>query len=231
MQREVDKVVNELKDAQENLEEINSRRKINDKQPNPEPTNKQIAELNRKIRRAKNKKAKNKLIARKELLKMGPRQLNSAFGNAYTSYRIDGVEIDLYMFLNRTKETLIRLLNKETSRESIRLQITTWVRFIKDGVEVVKLAFNSRMVSVYKFSEMGEIVRSAMEDVLHQYENPALRNSKFVFDKVLRMDINFHRLNLTRGSSYIELPDWLAAKKAIINPRNSDYIMNVLNGQ
>ena len=55
-----------------------------------------------------------------------------------------------------------------------------------------------------------------------QIENPALRNSKFVFDKILHMDIDFHRLNLTRGSSYILLPDWLMKKKAIINPRNSD---------
>ena len=36
------------------------------------------------------------------------------------------------------------------------------------------------------------------------------------------MDINFHRLNLTRGSSYLPLPDWLAKKGAIINPKNSD---------
>ena len=36
------------------------------------------------------------------------------------------------------------------------------------------------------------------------------------------MNINFHRINLTRGSSHIPLPDWLAKKKAIINPKNSD---------
>ena len=55
-----------------------------------------------------------------------------------------------------------------------------------------------------------------------QIENPALRNSKFVFHRVLHMDIDFHRLNLTRGSSYVSLPDWLMKKKAIINPKNSD---------
>ena len=36
------------------------------------------------------------------------------------------------------------------------------------------------------------------------------------------MDMDFRRLNPTRGSSYIPLPDWLTKKKAIINPRNSD---------
>ena len=36
------------------------------------------------------------------------------------------------------------------------------------------------------------------------------------------MDIDFHRLNLMRGSSYLPLPDWLARRKAIINSKNSD---------
>ena len=55
-----------------------------------------------------------------------------------------------------------------------------------------------------------------------QIENPALVNSRFRFDEVLFIDISFHQLNLTRGSSYIPLPDWLAKKKAIINPQNDD---------
>ena len=55
-----------------------------------------------------------------------------------------------------------------------------------------------------------------------QVENPALRNSKFIFNRVLYIHMDLNRLNLTRGSSYIPLPDWLTKKKAIINPRNLD---------
>ena len=47
-------------------------------------------------------------------------------------------------------------------------------------------------------------------------------NSRFRFDEVLFLDVNFHWLNLTRGSSYLPLPDWIAKKKAIINPQNDD---------
>ena len=36
------------------------------------------------------------------------------------------------------------------------------------------------------------------------------------------MDINIYHLNLSRGSSYLPLQDWLAKKKAIINPKNED---------
>ena len=55
-----------------------------------------------------------------------------------------------------------------------------------------------------------------------QIENPALLNSRFVFDEFLYLDVNFHLLNLTRGSSYLPLPDWLARKKVIVNPHNDD---------
>ena len=36
------------------------------------------------------------------------------------------------------------------------------------------------------------------------------------------IDVNLNQLNLTRGSSYLPLPDWLASKKAIVNPHNDD---------
>ena len=47
-------------------------------------------------------------------------------------------------------------------------------------------------------------------------------NSRFRFNAVLFLDINFHRLNLTRGSFYIPLPDWIVKKKVIINPQNDN---------
>ena len=55
-----------------------------------------------------------------------------------------------------------------------------------------------------------------------QIENPALLNSRFVFNEFLYLDVNFHQLNLTRGSSYLPLPDWLARKNVIVNPHNDN---------
>ena len=46
-----------------------------------------------------------------------------------------------------------------------------------------------------------------------QIENLALANSRFVFDQVLFLDISFHKLKLTRGSSYFRLPDWFRVRK------------------
>ena len=124
-------------------------------------------------------------------------------------------------FFSRVRKFLIELLAKESKMGAVRSQAMTWIRFRKDG-EMVELAFNSRMLNVYNLSNMNEIVNTMISHMKQQIENPALSDSKFVFDEVVNMDVNFQQLNLTRESSYLHLPDWFARKKAIINPKNSD---------
>ena len=74
------------------------------------------------------------------------------------------------------------------------------------------------MTSVYRGSDLEKI----FDQMRFQIENPAPLNSRFVFDEILFLDVNFHRLNLTRGSSYLPLPDYIAKRKAVINPQNGD---------
>ena len=166
-----------------------------------------------------------------------PIELEQASGGAYRSYRINGrPKTDVDTFFNRIGKRLIELIEQELkTRTSARIQMTAWIRFIRDGPpsglgeahdeegqERVELAFNSLMTSVYRGSETDQIVDRMIADMKFQIENPALLNSRFVFDEFLYLDVNFHQLNLTRDSSYLPLPDWLARKKAIVNPHNGD---------
>ena len=221
MKIDVVKPIKKLKESEKLFELIESRIPKNNNS-NKRIENK-IADLNKKIRRAKNKRTKERLIAKRNSLRLGPKELEGAFGGAYRRYRIDGIEgMGVNTYFARTRKFLIDLLNKETTNRAVRSQATIWIRFTRDGVEMVNLAFNSRMMTVYNLNDKNEIVTAMIEHMAQQTENPALRNSKFVFDRILHTDIDFHRLNLTRSSSYIPLPDWLMKKKAIINPRNSD---------
>ena len=154
-------------------------------------------------------------------------ELEQAFGGASRSYRVDGKpKMDVDTFFNRIRKKLIELIKREPkTRTSARIQMTVWISFIRDdeeGQERVELAFNSLMMSVYQESEPDQIVDGMIANIKFQIENPALLNSRFVFDEFLYLDVNFHQLNLTRGSSYLPLPDWLARKKAIVNPRNDN---------
>ena len=156
-----------------------------------------------------------------------PIELEQAFNGAYRSYRVNGKsKIDVDTFFYRIRKELIGLIKRELkTRTSARIQMTTWIRFIRDdeeGQERVELAFNSLMTSVYRGSELDQLVGRMVDNMKFQIENPALLNSRFVFDAVLYLDVNFHQLNLMRGSSYLPLPDWLARKGAIVNPHNDD---------
>ena len=75
------------------------------------------------------------------------------------------------------------------------------------------------MTNVYNLSDLDGIVNEMIAHMKGQIENPALLNSRFVFNKVIFTNVDFHQLNLTRGSSYLPLPNWKALKKAIINPK------------
>ena len=159
-----------------------------------------------------------------------PIELEQAFGGAYRSYRINGrPKIDVDMFFNRIGKRLIELIERELkTRISARIQTTAWIRFVRDGPyrglgkahdeegqERVELAFNNLMTSVYRGSQTDQIVDRMIANMKFQIENSVLLNSRFFFDEFLYLDVNFHQLSLTRGSSYLPLPDWLARKKAI----------------
>ena len=78
------------------------------------------------------------------------------------------------------------------------------------------------MTDVYRGSDLDGIVDGMITHMNTQIENSGLLNSRFRFNEVLFPDVNFHRLNLTRGSSYLPLPDRIVKKKTIINPQNDD---------
>ena len=229
MNRELAKIDDPIKESEKVLETAIS--KLEPAPPSTKRTECKIAELNRKIRRAKKNKVKGALIAKREALRLDledgkwnpeARVLEGAFGRAYRRCRIDGrPRMGPDTFFNRIRSQLIVTLKKESKGRSAKVQTTTWIRFKQDE-ELVELAFNSRMMNVHNLSEIDEIVDEMIAHTKEQTENPALLNSRFVFDEVIFMNIDSHQLNLTRGSSYTPLPQWLASKKAIINPHNED---------
>ena len=113
MKRETDKIAEKLRESEKALKSLESRipkDPISGSRSGgfvpaplkryPPSRNKRIeaktVELNKKIRRAKNRRNKGRLMAKREALKLelnwGPRQLEGAFGGAYRRYRIDGIK-------------------------------------------------------------------------------------------------------------------------------------------
>ena len=186
---------------------------------------KKLDELNRKIRHSRKKHdgmihKKNALRKVIEGLKHGTKpepmtepkwnfkELEQAFNGAYRNYRVNGrPRMDVDTFFSQIREGQIDLNKLElTVLNSARVQMTTWIRFVKDD-DQVELAFNSRITDVHQGSDLDQIVDGMITHMKTQIENRALLNSRFRFNEVLFLDINFHWLNLMRGNSYLPLPD------------------------
>ena len=85
------------------------------------------------------------------------------------------------------------------------------------------------MTDFHKGSDIERLVGIMITHMIEQIDNPAFLNSKFVFEEVLLfMDVNIHRLNLTRGGTHLPLPKFIEAKRAVKNPQNQE--MNVSSG-
>ena len=131
MKREVDKINEKLRESEAKLESVKPRVTIDPirrallklQPPNrPKHIKNKIAKLNKKIRRAKNRRNKERLIAKREALRAelnwGPRQLEGAFGGAYRRYRIDEITgMDPETFFSRVRRFLTDLLKKESRQE------------------------------------------------------------------------------------------------------------------
>ena len=84
------------------------------------------------------------------------------------------------------------------------------------------MLFTSLMTEFYEDSHMAEQIERMFAHIKMQVENPRMSESDFKLDQNVHLHINFQKLGLTRGSSYIKLPEWIAKKKAVINPKNDN---------
>ena len=75
------------------------------------------------------------------------------------------------------------------------------------------------MTEFFQGSDINDLIQLMLAHIKTQVENLGMPESGFSLAKIMRLNINFHRLALTRGSSYTVLPKWLKSKKAVINPQ------------
>ena len=100
------------------------------------------------------------------------------------------------------------------------------VNFIssKDTGETCTIYVWSDNVSIMQGSDTDDIIRELFRSFLHNYQEELkiIKGSDFVFESVELMDYKLHRVRLRRGGSYVKSPEWLANKKATINPKNKN---------
>ena len=173
-----------------------------------------------------------------------PQENETALKGAYKSFRSPGLpktDVDTYIEkITPHTKTLIEQQIREM--RSAKVQLCMWIKwkkeeelsfdeeeFKEEGIDpaglfrtIVEKAFNNKMMEIFQGSNIDEILEKMFAYIKTQTENPKFPKSSFTLDSIMHLDISFHKLELTQGSSYIDLPAWIVNKKAVINPQNED---------
>ena len=70
---------------------------------------------------------------------------------------------------------------------------------------MVEMLFNSMTTKLFEGSNTDKLIQCMFAHIKTRVENPLMPESGFTLDQIMHFHINFHRLALTRGSSYIVL--------------------------
>ena len=78
----------------------------------------------------------------------------------------------------------------------------------------------SKQVEFYMGSDTENVINTLLKNFQRIQETSNERGSKFIPDSVELLEYELHKIDIIRAESYIITPDWIASKKATINPKN-----------
>ena len=104
----------------------------------------------------------------------------------------------LWVIWKKRIEPLIELDTEDAKNAKDLDDGTTGDSYIR-----IEMPFNSLMTEFFEPSDINDLIERMLAYIKAQTESPKFPESGFTLDKIMRMFIKFHRLVLTRGSSYI----------------------------
>ena len=154
-----------------------------------------------------------------------------AFDNNFEEYEIRGDKdknLSLKEYQTSITPQLTKLINEKKNstqeEQKVQLIIAIIFKYVANPTKKYTIYVKSKQIEMRAGDNTDDILNKFLESFLENYEREEniLRNgSNNVFDCVDLTLVQFHSIELKRGSSYIPSPKWISDKKATINPQNT----------
>jgi hypothetical protein len=179
-----------------------------------------------------------------------PQEHERAFRGSYKSFRLDSSKklFDVDAYIAKVTPNIKKLIGEQLIElHSMKVQLHMWIMWRKPqkklafdlteeefqdaeeigGTEVdddilISMGFGSLMTEIFEGSDLDVILAQMFAYIKTRIAAPKMPESGFTIDHIMHLDVDFHKLVLTRGRSYIKLPKWILSKRAVINPKNED---------
>ena len=114
------------------------------------------------------------------------------------------------------------IINNRRKSGEWKIQLIRSINFIssKNNEESVMYS-KTNNIELMIYDNTDEVIEEVFGSLLNIYQmglETSMRVINFVFNCVLSLYYKFHKINKTRGGSYIASPDWIKNKNVTINP-------------
>ena len=154
-------------------------------------------------------------------------QSESALNNVFKTFEINGLEnIDLNAYLDLTALLIEKQLKEEIKKEkSLKIDVAVLVNLTKisnDKIVSVKPCFRSGPQNINSSTNIPETFETIKQKIIESFESYTSGGSGWIFQNIDCLLLKVNKNVPLSGSSYIDLPKEIKAKKAVINVQNKD---------
>ena len=152
----------------------------------------------------------------------------SALGDSVNQYQLQGdPNLTPDQFFIENKKKIINFLRNNKNKKvnfvllcNMRQPLYGQNGFV--GYREDDAYFRTNSIKILLATNLEIIVRESFNKIKADIEKYQQNGSGWSFHSIKKLEINFADYSPTKGSSYIDLPQWIKLKKAIINIKNKD---------
>lgn len=155
--------------------------------------------------------------------------ITSSFASRISSYKVKNnneEELNVDQFLENIRQSVCILINEHLlTQNNLKVNVEFFGSFIlekADSFEFGIKSFNTKNEIICLstiLSDVYEIWKTTIKTKSDEFNE---RSSGWRLLEILHLEININKYKPLHGSSYIDLPDKIKAKKAVINIKNDD---------
>ena len=158
-----------------------------------------------------------------------PTEVKSTFDGSYMLYESEGdkdARLSIDEYFNIVRPFLKDMIDDHKSKDEWKIQLSMRIIFVSfiDSNETLEMHTKIDNITITSGIETTDAINKLFNTFCKRYQEgleTKMRGSSFTFERVDLLEYHLHKINLNRGSSYIESTKWIKNKGVTINPKNT----------
>ena len=152
-------------------------------------------------------------------------EVETALQSRLKTYKIVNKKgiLDIERFLEDVRELVVEKISASDMDLKVNLVLLAdFKKGLGKNAEHLEKNFKTENEIVLKTTDVGEYFSKASGKIQREMEEFYARGSNWALRRIKSLEVRLNRYIPLRGASYMELPDYIRKKRAIINVKNQD---------